>query len=321
MLIYGLQCGDFRREIFESLRAGGFTCVTNTVEFWGGAINSLDAIADWLDKERANSDLMMICRNVADIHTADKTGKVGVLLGFQNSGMFEGRIRYPELFAQLGVRVAQLTYNIQNDIGGSCYEPHDSGLTRFGREIIGEMNKYGMMVDCSHVGEKTTLDAIEASSKPIAVTHANAGSLMPHFRNKSDTVLKALAESGGIMGLAIYPNITPKEACDSVDGWAEMMARTVDIMGLEHVGVGTDAGHYVGTPELDWMRQGRWTRSDQYGAGAKDRALMPPPPKWLPDISKMGLLPAALERRGFSQEEIHLLTAGNWLRVYEANFG
>ncbi|MDG2257625.1 MAG: membrane dipeptidase, partial [Paracoccaceae bacterium] len=236
-------------------------------------------------------------------------------------GMFEGRIRYPELFAQLGVRVAQLTYNIQNDIGGSCYEPHDSGLTRFGREIIGEMNKYGMMVDCSHVGEKTTLDAIEASSKPIAVTHANAGSLMPHFRNKSDTVLRALAESGGIMGLAIYPNITPKDACDSVDGWAEMMARTVDIMGLEHVGVGTDAGHYVGTPELDWMRQGRWTRSDQYGAGTKDRALMPPPPKWLPDISKMGLLPAALKRRGFSQEEIHLLTAGNWLRVYEANFG
>ena len=183
------------------------------------------------------------------------------------------------------------------------------------------MNKYGMMVDCSHVGEKTTLDAIEASSKPIAVTHANAGSLMPHFRNKSDTVLKVLAESGGIMGLAIYPNITPKDACDSIDGWAEMMARTVDIMGLEHVGVGTDVGHYVGTSELDWMRQGRWTRSEQYGAGTKDKALMPAPPKWLPDISKMGLLPAALERRGFSQEEIHLLTAGNWLRVYEANFG
>ncbi|MBC57178.1 MAG: peptidase M19 [Confluentimicrobium sp.] len=321
MLIDGLQCGDFRRDIFEQLRDGGFTCVTNTLEFWGGAIDSLDAIGKWLDLERANSDIMTIVRSVADIKQADADSKVGILMGFQNSGMFQGRIRFPELFAQLGVRVVQLTYNIQNDVGGSCYEPSDSGLTRFGREIIGEMNKYGMMVDCSHVGERTTLDAIEASQKPVAVTHANAASLKPHPRNKSDKVLRALAANGGIMGLAIYRNITPEAACDTVDGWAEMMARTVDIAGIDHVGVGTDAGHYVGTPELDWMRQGLWTRSEQYGAGSKVVAEMPPPPSWLSDISKMGLLHDALTRRGFSAEEVHKLTAGNWLRVYEANFG
>ncbi|MBT5239540.1 MAG: peptidase M19 [Rhodospirillaceae bacterium] len=321
MLIDGLQCGDFRRDIFDQLQAGGFACVTNTLEFWGGAIESLDAIAKWLDIERANSDIMTICRTAADIRKAGAEGKVGILMGFQNSGMFEGRIRYPELFAQLGVRVAQLTYNTQNDVGGSCYEPHDSGLTRFGREIIGEMNKYGMMVDCSHVGERTTLDAIEAASKPVAVTHANPATLKPHARNKSDRVLKALAESDGIIGLAIYRNITPDFACDTVDGWAEMMARTVDVAGIDHVGIGTDAGHYVGTPELDWMRQGRWTRSEQYGAGSKVVAEMPPPPDWLTDISKMGLLPDALKRRGFSDDEVDKLTSRNWLRVYEANFG
>jgi len=321
MLIDGLQCGNFRREIFEQLREGGFGCVTNTLEFWGGAIDSLDAIANWLDIERANSDVMTIVRSVADIRNAHAQGKVAILMGFQNSGMFEGRIRYPELFARLGVRVAQLTYNIQNDVGHSCYDPEDCGLSRFGKEVIGEMNKYGMMVDCSHVGERTTLDAIAVSKKPVAITHANAASLKPHLRNKSDKVLKALAESGGVVGCAIYRNITPDFACDTVDGWAEMMARTVDIAGIDHVGIGTDAGHYVGTPELDWMRQGRWTRTEQYGAGSKAVALMPPPPDWLTDISRMSLVPDALRRKGFSAKEVEKLAAGNWLRVYEANFG
>jgi len=123
MLIDGLQCGDFRREIFEQLRAGGFGCVTNPLEFWGGAIDGLDAIVKWLDIECANSDIIAIVRSVADIRKVHADGKVGILMGFKNSGMFEGRIRYPGLFARLGVRVAQLTYNIQNDVGHSCHNP------------------------------------------------------------------------------------------------------------------------------------------------------------------------------------------------------
>lgn len=321
MLIDGLQCGDFRRDTFLKLRDGGFTCVTNTLEFWGGAIDSMDAIADWLDKERENSDVMMICRNVADIRKAEAEGKVGILMGFQNSGMFEGRIRYPELFAQLGVRVAQLTYNIQNDVGGSCYEPTDSGLTRFGKELIGEFNKYGIMADCSHVGEKTTLMAIEASSKPVAVTHANPASLMPHQRNKSDEVLKALVETDSILGLAVYHNITPDYATASIDGWAEMVARTVDMMGIDHVGIGTDASHHVGKPELDWMRVGRWTRSEQFGAAKKTNAYGKPAQQWMADVTQMSGLPDALARRGFAPEEVEKLCGGNWMRVYEANFG
>lgn len=321
MLIDGLQCGRFDREVIARLVQGGFGCVTPTLGFWGGAIEGFDAITQWYDIERANRDLMVIARTAADIRAAAAAGKVAFLLGFQNSGQFEGRIRYVELFAALGVRVVQLTYNIQNDVGSSCYEPVDTGLSRFGREVVEEMNRFGIMVDCSHVGDRTTLDAIEHSAKPIAITHANAAALMPHKRNKNNEVLKALAARGGIIGCATYRNITPEKACTSVDGWAELVARTVEIVGIDHVGFGTDEGYGVGQAELDWMRYGRWTRTEQYGAGSKAAPGPTPPPAWMTEVYDMAKVPDALARTGFSPAEVKKLTSENWLRIYKANFG
>lgn len=321
MLVDALQCGSYDREVLEKLNVGGFGCVTPTLEFWGGAIDGLDAVGQWLDLERENADIMAIARNTAEIRKAASEGKTAFLLGFQNSGHFEGRIRYVELFAKLGVRVAQLTYNIQNDIGSSCYEPTDTGLSRFGREVVQEMNRFGILVDCSHVGDRTTRDAIEVSEKPIAITHANAASLMPHKRNKPDDVLKPLAARGGVVGCATYRNITPDYACASVDGFAEMVARTVDIVGIDHVGLGTDASHHVGQKELDWMRYGRWTRTPQYGAGSATNSGPSKKPEWLPDVFHLADVPAALARRGFNEEEVAKITSENWLRVYAANFG
>ncbi|MDI6025639.1 membrane dipeptidase [Corticibacterium sp. UT-5YL-CI-8] len=321
MLVDALQCGSYGREVFQKLQAGGFGCVTPTLEFWGGAIDGLDAIGNWLDLARENSDLMSIAYTTDDIRRSASEGKTAFLLGFQNSGHFEGRIRYVELFAKLGVRVTQLTYNIQNDIGSSCYEPVDTGLSRFGKEVVQEMNRWGILIDCSHVGERTTLDAIETSAKPIAITHANAASLMPHLRNKTDEVLKALAARGGVVGCATYRNITPDYACATVDGFAEMIARTVDIVGIDHVGLGTDASHHVGQKELDWMRYGRWTRSPQFGAGSATNAGPSAKPEWLPDVFHLADVPDALARLGFAEAEVAKLTSENWLRVFAANFG
>jgi membrane dipeptidase len=248
VLIDGLQCGSFDREIFEDLRRGGFICVTPTLGFWEGTLESLDAIGRWRDLARECSDVMLLADSVADILTARDSNRVAVLPGFQNTNCLEGRIRYVELFADLGVRVMQLTYNNQNELGASCYEESDSGLARFGKEVIREMNRAGVLVDLSHVGEKTTLDAIKWSEKPVAVTHANAASIFPHKRNKGDDVLRALRDSGGIIGCATYRNITPAAACDSVEAWCEMVARTVDIAGIDHVGIGTDTTHHSTQP-------------------------------------------------------------------------
>lgn len=321
MLIDGLQCGFYGRDVFEELKAGGFTCVTPTLGFWEGAIESFDAIGKWRDMARANSDLVTIALKTDDILAAGRDGKTALLLGYQNTNLLDGRIRYVELFADLGVRVLQLTYNNQNDVGSSCYEAIDPGLSRFGREVVREMNQCGMLVDCSHVGDKTTLDAIEWSQKPIAITHANPSSVFPHKRNKSDAVIKALAAKGGIIGCAAYRNITPVEACDRVDAWAEMVARTVDIAGIDHVGLGTDFSHHTNQIYLDWMRQGRWTRTAQYGAGSATNTAPSEKPAWLKKISGLAAVAPALAKRGFNPEEVEKITSGNWLRVYRTVFG
>lgn len=321
MLIDGLQCGFFDRGVFEDLKAGGFTCVTPTLGFWEGAIESFDSLGKWRDLVAANADLVTIARTTADIMAADKAGKIALLLGYQNTNLFDGRIRFVELFAELGVRVLQLTYNNQNDVGSSCYEDADIGLSRFGREVIREMNRTGILVDCSHVGDQTTLDAIRYSEKPIAITHANPASVFPHKRNKNDAIIKALAEKGGVIGCAAYRNITPPEACDSVDAWARMVAQTVEIAGIDHVALGTDFSHHNTMDYLDWMRVGRWTRTVQYGASMNSSRMPSEKPAWIKRVNGLADVAPALSRIGFSAEEIEKITSGNWLRVYAANFG
>ena len=321
MLIDALQCGTFDRGVLQRLAAGGFTCVTPTLGFWEGTLESLDSIGRWRDMERENADVMRIVRKADDIRACEEDGKLGILLGFQNANLLEGRIRYVELFGDLGVRVVQLTYNNQNELGGSCYEEADSGITRFGREVVAEMARCGLLVDCSHTGDRTTLGAIEHCPKPIAVTHANPSSIFPHARNRSDDVLKALAQTGGVIGCAAYRNITPDWACATAKGFAEMIARTVDLAGVDHVGLGTDFSYGSDDAFRDWMRKGRWTRSVQYGAGSADRPGAVAKPELLERPEQLGDLAEALRSTGFAEAEVAKIMGGNWLRLYETVFG
>lgn len=321
MLIDALQCGEFDRSVLETLARGKYTCVTPTLGFWEGTLESMDSLGRWRDMERENADLIRIVRKADDIRACEADGKVGILLGYQNTNLLEDRIRFIELFADMGVRVLQLTYNNQNELGGSCYEDEDSGLSRFGREVVKEMSRVGVVVDCSHTGDLTTLHAIEHSPKPIAVTHANASSIFPHKRNRSDDVLKALAETGGVIGCAAYRNITPTEACATARGFAEMVARTVEIAGVDHVGIGTDYSYKNDDKFRDWMRQGRWTRSVQYGAGSASIPGAVAKPDWLPGPERLGDLGDALRDVGFSAEETDKIMGRNWLRLYETVFG
>jgi microsomal dipeptidase-like Zn-dependent dipeptidase len=320
MLIDALQCGHFNRGVLDDLRKAGVAAVTSTLGFWETAIEAMDAVAWWRDLERENSDLMAIARTTRDIRAANAAGRLAVVLGFQNATLFDGRIHFVELFADLGIRVVQLTYNNQNDFGGSCYEAEDSGLSRFGRELVHEMNRAGILVDLSHVGNRTTLDAIRHSRKPVAVTHANPDSVFPHKRNKTDDVIRALRDNGGVIGCACYRNITGDEYCASVDNWCELVAKTVDLAGIDHVGIGTDRSHHHGAADYDWMRKGRWTRGVDYGAGSAARPGKVPPADWLQDLSGLGLIADALSRKGFAPADVAKITHENWLRVYADTF-
>lgn len=320
MIIDGLQCGHFDRAAFESLKAGGVRGVVNTTGFWEGTVESLDNIARWRDLVSENSDLAQIATTPAEIEAIAASGRVAIIMGFQNANLFEGRIRFVELFAELGVRVVQLTYNNQNELAGSCYEAEDSGLARYGKQVILEMNRAGMLVDCSHVGNRSTLMAIEASEKPIAVTHANADSLFPHKRNKTDDVLRALGASGGVIGCAAYRNITGDYYCSTIEAWCEMVARTVDIAGIDSVAIGTDRSHNFTKPDYDWMRMGRWTRGVDYGAASAAKPGKAAPPDWFQKVEDMGVIPGGLRAVGFNEEEVAKITHKNWLRLYAATF-
>lgn len=320
MLIDGLQCGHFDRDVFAALQSAGMGGVVVTCGFWEDTTESLDSLGRWRDLIRENSDIAAIALTPDDIVAAAKAGKIAAIMGFQNSNLFAGRIRLVEMFAELGVRVVQLTYNNQNELAGSCYEAEDSGLSRFGREVISEMNRSGMLVDCSHVGNRSTLNAIEASDKPIAVTHANADSLFPHKRNKTDDVLRALGETGGVIGCAAYRNITGDYYCKTIETWCEMVARTVEIAGIDSVAIGTDRGQNMTPPDYDWMRMGRWTRGVDYGAASAARPGKAPPPDWFQTLQDLDKIPNGLRSVGFSEEEVAKITHENWLRLYRATF-
>jgi microsomal dipeptidase-like Zn-dependent dipeptidase len=315
MIIDGLQCSRYDREILERLATNGVTCVTTTLGFWEDTLESLDAIGRYRDLVRANDDVALIATSIDDIHEAERTGRTALLLGYQNSCALAGRIRYAELFADLGVRVIQLTYNTQNEVGGSCYEQEDSGLTRYGRELVNELNRVGILVDLSHVGERTSREAIEAASSPVAFTHANPYSLAPHPRNKSDAALRAMAERGGVVGIALYRNILGDYA-DSVERWAELVARTVDICGIDHVAIGSDLDEKGTADYIEWMRTGRWTRTAGYGAGK----LGAPPLGWFSSGADFGTLHDGLLTRGFTPDEVEAIMGGNWLRLYSEVF-
>jgi len=239
------------------------------------------------------------------------------MFGAQNCSPIEDDIGMIEVMRELNLMIMQLTYNNQSLLACGCYEANDSGVTRFGKQAILEMNRVGMIIDMSHSGEQSTLDAIEISQRPIVISHANPNSFHEAKRNKSDKVLTALAESGGLLGFSLYPfhlkngpNCTLTEFCD-------MIAKTADLMGVDKLGIGTDLCQNQPLSILEWMRNGRWSKQMDYGEGNKSNADWPKPLSWFKDSRDFPNLTNGLLERGFNKQEVTLIMGGNWLNFFE----
>jgi microsomal dipeptidase-like Zn-dependent dipeptidase len=243
--------------------------------------------------------------------------------GFQNPSPIEDDIGLVEICHTLGARFMQLTYNNQSLLATGCYEAEDTGLTRMGRAVVAEMNRVGLVVDMSHSAERSTLDAIEHSSRPIAITHANPSFWHPARRNKSDDVLRSLGESGGMLGFSLYPHhLKDGTNCTCAD-FCEMVARTAELMGPERIGIGTDLCQDQPDSIVEWMRVGRWTKDIDYGEGSAGNAGFPPMPDWFQDNRHFVTLadrsaPAGLFRdrnRGhYGRELVELLRHQLWTK-------
>ena len=218
---------------------------------------------------------------------------------------------------ELNLMIMQLTYNNQSLLACGCYEAEDSGVTRFGKQVIKEMNRVGMVVDMSHSGERSTLEAIEISERPIVISHANPNSFHQAKRNKSDKVLTALGESGGLLGFSLYPFHLKNGPDCSLDDFCDMVANTADLMGIDHIGIGTDLCQEQPLSVLEWMRNGRWSKEMDYGEGSKANADWPRPLSWFRDSRDFPNITQGLQKRGFRTEDIAKVMGMNWLNLLD----
>ena len=307
----GLQISNWDRPTLEEARAGGVHGVHATCAVWEGTLETLRNLSGWYVLEREHADIVSIVTSAEGIRAAAEANQLAVILGFQNASPFEQDYALVEVFHRLGVRISQLTYNIQNHVGGSCYEPHDSGLTRFGHRIVEEMNRVGMLVDLSHVGERTSLEAVAASSAPVAITHANPRWFADTPRNKSDELIEAVTQRGGVVGVCFYPNVIGgKDA--SLESLCDMVVRLVDQVGIDHVAIGSDAARNWGPRYVEHLRDGRWK--------PREPAEWPEWPSWFSSPRDFPRVFDGLSAAGLSDGALAKIAGENWLRLFETVF-
>ena len=315
--IDNLQYCNWSRKIFEINREAKLDAVHVTIVYHEDYDELLLETKKWDKLFNENSDLIFFGKNFDDITRAHKEKKTAIFFGFQNCSPIEDDINLIEKVHKLGCRFMQLTYNNQSLLATGCYEKIDSGVTNFGREAIKEMNKVGIVVDMSHSGEKSTLDAIDLSQKPIAITHANPSFWHSARRNKSSDLLKALGESGGMLGLSLYPHHLLNGTSCTIESFCSMVAQTAEIMGVNHIGIGSDLCLKQPDSVVDWMRNGTWTKTKDYGEGTSSNAAFPDQPKWFEDARGFVNLEEGLKTVGFNENDIKLILGNNWYNFYK----
>ena len=316
--IDNLQYCNWSRKIFEINRSAGLDAVHVTIVYHEDYDELQFEIKKWEKLFYENSDLIFPGKNFKDIDKANKENKTAIFFGFQNCSPIEDDIKLVEKVHELGCRFMQLTYNNQSLLATGCYEKVDSGVTNFGREVIREMNRVGLVVDMSHSAEKSTLDAIDLSEKPIAITHANPSFWHPAIRNKSSDLLKVLSDSGGMLGLSIYPHHLKDNSNCTLESFCEMIAKTAEIMDISKIGIGSDLCLDHPDTVVEWMRNGSWSKSKNFGEGSKNKPGFPKQPEWFLDARGFLNIEKGLKKIGFSDTETHGILGNNWYNFYKS---
>ena len=314
--IDNLQYCNWSKEIFKINNEAKLDAVHVTIAYHEDFNEVKKNIEVWNKHFKDNKDLISHGKNFKDIEKAHQEKKTAIFFGFQNCSPIEDDIALVEKVYDLGARFMQLTYNNQSLLATGCYEKNDSGVTRMGKEAIKEMNSLGLVVDMSHSAEKSTFDAIELSSKPIAITHANPSFWFGAKRNKSNELLKALADSKGMLGLSLYPHHLKDTSNCTLESFCEMAAKTAELMGVKQVGIGSDL--CIGHPDsvVEWMRNGSWTKTKDYGEGSSKNPNFPKQPKWFEDARGFKNLEQGLKKVGFQETEVNDILGNNWYNFY-----
>ena len=318
IVIDGLSISNWESDaVFRRLRAGNITAINATVATWENFVQTMAHLSAWMRRFRERDDILQV-KETADIYTAKEQGKTGIILSFQNASPIENELDRLGLFLALGVRVIQLTYHETNLLGSGCWERTDGGLSNFGVDAVREMNRLGIVIDLSHVGPKTTMDAIEMSEQPVAITHANARSFCGHPRNKEEDALKLLAEKGGVVGATSYAHFLPKGFDSTVEDFVDAIDDMVERVGIDHVAIGTDSTHDQPLEFWHYIGSQQGTKfPSTFADGSVPYTELSFQPKGIDSPAEFSNLAEALVNRGYSAEDITKLLGGNWMNLFE----
>ena len=305
-------------EVYRSLDAGQVTGINATVAIWEWFAQTMDNIAAWVHRFETRSDTLAPATTAADILAAKEMGKTGVVLGWQNSSPIGNDLDRLALFHALGVRIVQITYNERNLVGNGCYERTDDGLSMFGQDLVREMNRLGMLVDLSHVGDRTTLEAAELSDAPVSCTHANARGFFDHPRNKTDDALRLIAQNGGVIGANAFPPFLRNGFQSTLSDYADAIDDLVERVGIDHVGIGTDYTQAQPKAFFDWIFSQQGTKRRET-SDAYPENLLHPAGMETPD--SLNGVARELSRRGYADADIAKILGGNWLRLFARVWG
>lgn len=313
IIVDGTQGSNFTDEYFSVVRDAGVTVTMPTVAWIENLSESIKLIADWYTKLKRNTAVAIQATTIDDVKKAKEEGKVAYIFAFQDTHPLETRIDLLDVFYKLGVRMIQLTYNERNLVGDGCGERTDCGLSNIGLMLIDRMNDLNMIIDLSHVGDKTTWEAIEAS-KLVVCSHSNARALCKNPRNKTDEQIKAIAEKDGIIGVAAFPPFvkwTHARESPTIEDLLEHIDYIVKLVGPNHVGLGLDFTDFTENINPEEQVIALPFHPNIYG---------PPGPKathveGIGTVSQIINITKGLVARGYSDEDILKILGGNWIRI------
>ena len=324
-VVNGLALASDLSVLVDTMSRGGVSAANWTVPGPGGLMSTdlagtVRSIAGIRSSMEGMSGRAILIETPTDLRRIRDEGIVGVILGFQDSLPIEGRVELIGVFQKLGIRVIQLTYQRRNLVGDGCGEPVDSGLSAFGRDVVAELNHVGVVIDLSHTGPRTSLDAIEVSADPCCFTHAGVAALNDHPRNKSDEAIRALAGGGGVMGILSisgYLRAGGGTEGTGIDDVIDHVAYVADLVGVDHVGLGLDIVEGMTESEFDHeLMDSLFVEFPELlGSGGDTWANYRP--AGLRSMADCRVITERLLHRGFTDEEVAKVLGHNFVRVFQ----
>jgi membrane dipeptidase len=305
----------------ELYRHGGVTAIGPTVGGWEDARITLNRLGRWSHLLSVRDDVVLV-RRAIDVENAKKTGRLGVFLHLQGTDPIEDNLDLIDLYKALGVGVIQLTYNVRNRVGDGCEERTDAGLSRFGIEVVERLNQSCVVVDCSHTGERTTIEAIEHSTAPVILSHSNVASVHSSPRNVSYELIEAIAKCGGIIGVAGFPGMLSKTTAPTLDDFIAHIDAIAERVGTDYVALGID--YYWGQSGIASDEEALVSYRQAVQSGRWSTAYPAPPHRYPVGIETPRTLPALTDRlleRGYTEVDVRKILGQNWLRVMRSVWG